>query len=292
MKASFLVAAIGLGMLGLSVHATTADEPSDIRQPELRDGRPRSMLKIEMTKVDRTKRPATDSHNQLGGGAKTLSPKPIDAAAGEPYRVRKTKDFKITGMGDNAAWAAAEWAMMPARKADKRVSRFKMLYSDRGLYVLMDGDDADITSTKKADFEDLWTEDVFEFFLWPDERWPVYFEYEISPKGHELVLLVPNFGGRDKLHGWRPWHYEGKRKIEKKVALRGPTRAMTGWTAEVFVPYDLLKPLQNVPPTSGTRWRANVYRCDYDFNRAVHWSWKPTGSSFHEIDRFGTLVFE
>jgi len=38
--------------------------------------------------------------------------------------------------------------------------------------------------------------DVFEFFLWPDERYPVYFEYEISPLGHELPILIPNFGGQ------------------------------------------------------------------------------------------------
>ncbi len=32
----------------------------------------------------------------------------------------------------------------------------------------------------------------------------------------------------------------------------------------MFVPFELLKPLANVPPKSGTRWRANFYRMDYD----------------------------
>ena len=38
--------------------------------------------------------------------------------------------------------------------------------------------------------------DVFEVFLWTDEKQPIYFEYEISPLGYELPILVPNFGGK------------------------------------------------------------------------------------------------
>jgi len=119
------------------------------------------------------------------------------------------------------------------------------------------------------DFLDLWNEDVFEFFLWPDERYPVYFEYEISPLGYELPIIIPNFGGR--FLGWRPWHYEGARKTQKATAVTGGAKRsgarVTGWKAEVFVPYELLKPLQSVPPQPGTRWRANFYRVDYDGGR-------------------------
>lgn len=144
------------------------------------------------------------------------------------------------------------------------------------------------------DFLDLWTEDVFEFFLWPDERYSVYFEYEISPLGYELPILVPNFGGQ--FLGWRPWHYEGERRIQKATAVRGGEKRsgaeISGWTAEVFVPYDLLKPLPNVPPQPGTRWRANVYRVDYDSPRSTGWDWSRVGLSFHDYAKFGALIFE
>ena len=33
---------------------------------------------------------------------------------------------------------------------------------------------------------------------------------------------------------------------------------MDGWRAEVFIPFELLNPLRNVPPKAGTRWRANL----------------------------------
>jgi len=220
---------------------------------------------------------------------------PADPGA-QLYRVARTADFPVDGKGGAPAWSKAAWQPLSPRAADGNAypTRFKMLYSAAGLYVLMDGEDRNLTATMKDDFLDLWTEDVFEFFLWTDERYPVYFEYEISPLGFELPILVPNFGGQ--FYGWRPWHYEGTRKTRKAVSVRGgPAEtgaAISGWTAEVFVPYDLLKPLQGVPPKSGTRWRANVYRMDYDGGRAVSWNWAPIRGTFHQPDKFGTLVFE
>jgi hypothetical protein len=223
------------------------------------------------------------------GSAPQPQPPPV-------LRVARTDDFTVDGKGGASAWTKAEWQRLAPRGAPGGAysTRFKMLYSAAGLYVLMDGEDRALSATFKDDFLDLWTEDVFEFFLWTDERDPVYFEYEISPLGFELPILVPNVGGQ--FYGWRPWHYEGARKTRKAVAVRGgPAEsgaAISGWSAEVFVPYALLKPLQNVPPKSGTRWRANVYRMDYDGGRTVSWNWAPLTGTFHQPDRFGTLAFE
>jgi hypothetical protein len=54
----------------------------------------------------------------------------------------------------------------------------------------------------------------------------------------------------------------------------------------------LLKPLQNVPPRPGARWRANFYRMDYDEGKSTSWDWARVGESFHEFHKFGTLIFE
>jgi len=211
-------------------------------------------------------------------------------------RVARTEDFEVHGRGDSPAWEKARWEPLHCRSADDHPyqTRVKVLYSATGLYVLMDATDRMITAAMKEDFLDLWNEDVFEFFLWPDERHPVYFEYEISPLGFELPILIPNFDG--KFLGWRPWHYEGPRKTRKATTVvGGPKKSgaeITGWKAEVFVPYELLKPLENVPPKPGMRWRANFYRVDYDGGRTTSWDWARVGPSFHEYRKFGTLVFE
>jgi hypothetical protein len=209
--------------------------------------------------------------------------------------VAATEDFDITGDGSSPAWERAEWIPL-TRRGDEGLeyeTRVKLLYSATGLYVLMDGTDSLITATFAEDFLDLWNEDVFELFLWTDEAYPIYFEYELSPLNRELPILVPNFGG--EFLGWRPWHYDGERLTRHATAALGgpaePGAAVTGWRAEVFVPWALLKPLQRVPPRPGSVWRANFYRVDYDGETATAWYWARVEGTFHEFQRFGILRF-
>ena len=210
--------------------------------------------------------------------------------------VQKSEDFTVTGCGDAAPWERTTWVRLHQRPGGVHdyLTQFKMLYSEQGIYVLFDGADRILTATMQEDFLDLWTEDVFECFFWTDERHPLYFEYEISPLGYELPILIPNLDG--KFLGWRPWHYEGQRKTRKAVVASGgacqPHAQVSGWRAEVFFPYDLFRPLENVPPQPGTRWRANFYRVDYDDGHTTGWDWARVDASFHEYQHFGTIVFE
>lgn len=209
--------------------------------------------------------------------------------------VTPVDDFEVTGAGDHAGWRQADWTALLRRQPDGHPydSRFKMLYSTTGLYLLMDGTDRTVTATMKEDFMDLWTEDVFEVFFWTDERYPVYFEYEISPLNRELPILIPNLGGQ--FLGWRPWRYEGDRLTRKATSTTGGPKqshaAIAGWRAEFFIPYALLRPLPNVPPRPGTRWRANFYRMDHDAGKRTQWEWARVGTSFHEYEKFGELLF-
>ena len=214
----------------------------------------------------------------------------------DQIRVLPAVDFEVTGDGRNEAWAKAEWVTIPRRNSGKLPyeSRLKLLYSSKGLYTLFEGTDEKLTVSNLSDFDNLWEEDVFEIFLWPDEKQTIYFEYEISPLGKELPILVPNLNG--KFLGWRPWHYEGTRKTRKATSIvdgtAAPGSVASRWMAEIFIPYSLLEPLQNVPPKAGSRWRANFYRVDYDDKKTTAWSWVPVGPSFHEYQKFGTLLFE
>ena len=209
--------------------------------------------------------------------------------------VRPVGDFEVTGAGENAAWRQADWVPLGRREPGGHAydTRFKTVYSGTGLYFLIEGTDRALTATMNEDFMDLWNEDVFEVFLWTDERYTAYFEYEISPLNHELPILIPNFGGQSL--GWRPWHYERDRLTRKATAIIGgpkqPRAAIEGWRAEFFIPYALLRPLQNVPPKPGTKWRVNVYRMDYDEGKRSQWEWAHVDKSFHEYERFGDLVF-
>lgn len=205
--------------------------------------------------------------------------------------VKRTADFELTGDGLSASWEKATWITLSKRKGSSTYeTRAKLLYSETGIYGMFDCSDKTITATIKEDFADLWHEDVIEVFFWTDESTPIYFEYELSPLNYELPILVPNFGG-DFL-GWRPWHYEDARKTRHSTkVIKDDKGNVTSWVGEFFIPYTLLKPLQNVPPKSGTTWRANLYRIDYDEGQSG-WTWQPVQTNYHDIQRFGTIQFE
>lgn len=230
------------------------------------------------------------------GLAACASPSAPAPAAVPTLHVSPTDDFEVTGSGDAPAWKKAEWTALRKRQADGHPydTRFKILYSRTGIYVLMDGTDRRLTTTGRPDFSNLWEEDVYEAFFWTDESAPLYFEYEISPLGFELPILVSNNNGT--FMGWLPWYYLNDRKIRKATSARGGPRekgaAVEGWTAEFFIPYALWKGINNSPPRTGSRWRANFYRMDHDDGKLTQWDWAPVGPSFHEYRNFGILIFD
>ncbi len=212
-------------------------------------------------------------------------------SANDVMTIKSTPNFDISGNGDADQWSATDWIVLEKRKGPgDYLTRAKLLYSTTGIYALFSCDDKNITATFQEDFADLWTEDVVELFFWTDESTPLYFEYELSPLDHELVLLVPNLHG-DFL-GWTPWNYERDRKVRHAVNIgRDRQGNPVKWTAEFFIPYVLLKPLQNVPPKKGTQWRMNLYRIDHD-TQSTSWAWKPIRKNFHDFERFGRITFE
>jgi hypothetical protein len=210
--------------------------------------------------------------------------------------VRKCSDFDLTGKDDNNEWSKTEWNYLTKLDEGGKIytTKFKILYSAKGVYVLFNGDDDKISTQYDKDFDDLFKGDVYEVFFHTDPNTAVYFEYEINQLNKELVLLVPKING--SAYGWIPWHYEKERAVKKMINVMGgkmiSNAAITSWSAELFFPYDLFTPLGNVPPKSGTIWNANFYRLDYDSGKMIKWAWGPVQKSFHELDKFRPIKFE
>jgi hypothetical protein len=209
--------------------------------------------------------------------------------------IKKCKDFEITGTESADAWNSTDWVNLVQQRSDYPgyQTKAKVLYSDTGIYFLFNCADEKLTTTMKADNLDLWTEDVVEVFLWTDETFPVYFEYELSPMNYELPIMVPNYKGT--FLGWLPWHYEGDRRTRHATSVTGGEKksgsSVSAWIAELFIPFKLLAPLNNVPPVSGTKWRANMYRIDHDHDR-LSFVWQKVTTNFHDYNHFGTFIFE
>ena len=213
--------------------------------------------------------------------------------------IKKTDDFTINGEGSADSWSKTEWVELTQRTNHENRSglatKVKVLYSDTGIYFLFHCDDEFITATITSHFKELWREDVVEVFLWPDESETVYFEYELSPLNYELPLLVANTDGRQS--HWIPfaYSYKNERKTCHKTSVEGGDKKsgaeITKWMAEFFIPFELMRPLNNIFPESGTTWRANMYRLDYD-SGTTHWTWQPIEVNFHDYELFGTFLFE
>lgn len=213
-----------------------------------------------------------------------------DAKDDGTLKAGHTPDFELRGDGSSPEWTKAEWIAVTQRGTPNVTykTEMKVLYSDSGIYCIFRCEDKKITATLKEDFADLYREDVVEVFFWPDESVPVYFEYELSPLNYELAIMVPNYNGN--FFGWRPWHYEGERRTRHATHISKNEGDAT-WTAEMFIPYALLKPIIPGPPAKGDRWRANFYRLDYD-NGNTRWAWQPVRTNFHDYESYGTIIFD
>lgn len=214
----------------------------------------------------------------------------------ESLLVRKCQDFSFNSERINPEWDKASWHQLSKLDpgGEDYLSKFKILYSGKGIYLLFDGQDNKITTKFDKDFENLYEGDVFEVFFHPDKNTPLYLEYEINQLEKELILIIPNLNG--KFYGWVPWHYENERKVIKKISIEGGKMetgsTLKSWRAELFFPYELFSPLSNIPPVSGTIWNSNFYRLDYDSGNMIKWAWAPINKSFHEFKKFRPIKFE
>lgn len=207
----------------------------------------------------------------------------------QSFAIADVRDFTLTGDGSSAGWRDAPWHDLTRVSGDAPYrTRCKLARSATGLYLLADVEDQVLDCTFTSDGEDLFTEDVIEWFLQPDPAMPLYVEYEISPLGNHLVLIVPNDG--ERFHGWTGWKMDGMRTIRRAVQVRGgerrPGARVTGWSIEAFLPWDLFRGFANTPPRGP--WHGNVYRID----RGAKWALgAATGGRFHDFARFPAFTF-
>ncbi len=211
--------------------------------------------------------------------------------------VEKTTDFSFKNDRIEENWANAKWVSLTQIRGENKMgyyTRVKALYSVTGVYFLFECGDKVLTSNFHSDFEKLWTQDVVEVFIWPDKNRTDYFEYELSPLNYELPLLISY--RQEALTKWRPFlYYDSNTQTRHRTLVEGGEKVnganIKKWIAEIFIPYKLLPPLNNIIPERGTKWRVNFYRIDYDSKNISWWAWQPIERSFHEYMKFGTFTF-
>lgn len=211
--------------------------------------------------------------------------------------VRKCTDFEITGSGNSEKWKNTNWVLLNKinKKGHNYQSKFKIMYSEEGIYLLFSGEDNKLTTKDYEDMDHLWFHDVFEAFFHPDPKKSTYFEFQVNPFGKQLLLTISKLNNGVS---WIPFNQSNRDYYEtysktKVIRDAAKDKTISSWTAEVFISYKSLGLLPKIPPKSGDVWKANFYRLDYDTGEMGKWSWSPTiEESFHELNHFGFIRFE
>ena len=140
-----------------------------------------------------------------------------------------------------------------------------------------------------------------EFFVAPDAdpARDAYFNFELNCGGTMLLHACPSRA--DRAAGAETVYVSPEDGATIQIATTLPTtvepelEAATSWTAEYHVPWPLFgKHFDVAPPTAGTTWRANFYKCG-DRTSHPHWgSWAPVDTprpNFHKPEFFQPVHF-
>ncbi len=241
------------------------------------------------------------------------------------YRAARTLDaIRIDGQLHEFTWAALPRAgrfrdIRHPHKPGSSPTDAVIAWDDTNLYVAFICIDREPWGTMMTRDSFLWQQEVVEVFLDPDGDGREYAELEVSPHNVVVDLLIPGppTAGADAAIAAR-WNIEGLQTAVGKHAQ--------GWTVEIAIPWKALGAAGvSRAPREGDRWRVGLYRIERP-GAIPRWkehvelqrraagasgsekavldqqlaeleqnsellAWSPTRKSFHDPERFGTLVF-
>lgn len=207
------------------------------------------------------------------------------------------------GDWDGSAWSRADVVEIayfhPGSSDHHPRTRAKVLYDDRGLYVLFRVADRYVRGSRTAHQSHVYRDSCVEFFVQPKPNGG-YFNFEFNCVGTMLLYFMkdPPRGPSGQLEGHRILppeelamirvHHSLPQSLPEEIA--GPVE----WWLEYFVPNALMERyVGSLEPPAERRWRGNFYKCADDSSHP-HWgAWSPVQRlDFHQPDRFAPLVFE
>ncbi len=205
---------------------------------------------------------------------------------------------KIDGDLDEPVWATAGLIQPFARNdgtgPEREQTQLRLWYDDNALYLGWTCQDIDIQATLTNRDDDLYLEEVVEFFVAPNDP-THYFEFEWNPLGTIFDARIENHPGSEG--GQRVFRGDQSytaRTMESAVKVKGRLNHSADkdefWQVEIRLP---LADLDLPAPRPGDVWRVNFCRKNKTKGLPSELvSWSPTlARTFHRPDRFGFLEF-
>lgn len=193
---------------------------------------------------------------------------------------------KITGTPD--------WDKIDALKIDNvaalgnpDVKAFgKLCYGDDGIFVRLWAYEKSIRAEEKGELGSPCEDSCLEFFFSPDKNDTRYFNIEFNPNKCMFLGIGTCI---DELYRLLP---ENRDIFSPDVKFFDG-----GWQITYFIPFDFIRCFfPDFKAESGTRIRANCYKCGDKTEHEHYFTWNPIdikdGLSFHRPQDFGEMVFE
>lgn len=163
---------------------------------------------------------------------------------------------------------------------------FRMCFAkDRGIYLRMACDETELRTETSARDEAVYEDSCMEMFLCTLEGRKEYVNFEISASGAYLCEFGPQREGRAYIKDLTGIAPEVKTQRHEK-----------GWSAELFVPCELISALYGATFTaSACTLRGNFCKCG-DKTRYIHYGsfaeMKELPPGFHNPERFAEIIIE
>jgi len=219
----------------------------------------------------------------------------------------KMNTYKVTRLSTpasvDAVWEKAPWNDVPSLEIKNYMGDkpdhipnvlAKLAYDDNAIYVIFRVQDQYVRAIRTKHQEGVYKDSCVEFFFSPEGKVDNgYFNLEMNCGGTMLFHHQTQVRKGVNISPEDIDRIEVAHSLPKKVdpEIQEPTT----WTVEYRIPFDILEKYHDLtPPTPGSTWRANLYKCA-DETSHPHWlTWSPIDlprPNFHVPEAFGTLVF-
>lgn len=219
------------------------------------------------------------------------------------YTVRKARTQpELKGYWDGPAWRNIETVEIdnfhPRSSTHRPRAQAKMLYDQKGVYVIYRVEDRYVRSIHTKFNEMVALYSCVEFFVMPKDG-KGFFNFEFSAGGVLLCFYTYEWkedGGPNKYHALTDEQC-GMVKVyhSMPIVVDPAIDEPREWVLEFLIPFSLLEkyvgPLSDV---AGQTWRGNFYKCVHADDAHPHWAaWAPVEIlNFHQPRCFGSLQFE
>ena len=162
----------------------------------------------------------------------------------------------------------------------------QICYDAKGFYVHMKAVEANVRAVLREPLSPVCEDSCMEWFFCPQETDGRYLNFEINPNGCMFIGI-----GHGRSDGVRLCPSDEETLFQKKTQMLSD-----GWEVFYTVPVSFLQVFfPDYEPTSGSRLRANCYKCG-DRTVSPHYlAWNPIDHptpDFHRPCDFGVMFLE